>query len=242
MVEENSVASLKHELSIFGIEKLGRYYGVYPARVVNYYPDDDRVDLIIEGIAKDLNYLAMVPIKKDGNINIPFKENDRMLVTFLFGQLSMPLAEFAYHSMDEDGLSTKESDLSSSDYYKILTPNGLMFEEIEDGFKITKGKLEIIFREDEFSIKTSRGKIKMDGDFSIDMKSGKVKMNSTTGNTMIDISRLVSHINRLSSLMQTHTHPVTPPNPAGVQVATAPLVVMPSLLTSFISINSVKGG
>ena len=242
MSSNRSTAVFKYELSNFGMETLGRYYGTYPAEVENYYPELDRVDLRVKGLIKGLDFLAFVPIKKDPNINIPIQKDDKMLVTFMFGLLTMPLAEFAYHSEKHD-YSSKDERITSKDFYQLLTPNGLLLEEIEKGFQIVKGKLKLVFTEDEIKIETSRGKVTIDGDFSVVMDTGAVKMNSTTGNTMININSLVAHINQLGTIVQTHLHPITPYTPATpVQSATPTIMFVPSLLTSTISVSKVKGG
>lgn len=237
-MDNDLIGKFKYELSSLGIETLGRYYSTYPAKVVNYYPEIDRVDLFIPGLIDGLEYLASVPIKKDTNLNIPFQKGDEMSVTFMFGLITMPLAEFAYHSYDTDtGATSKDVELASDKYYKLYTPNGLKIEEIEKGFQIVKGKLSLIFTEDEIKIKTSRGSVVIDGDFTIDMDSGgEVKMNSTTGNTLININSLVSYMNQLATVIQSHGHAVSG------AIASPPTIYVPRLFNSSISIKNIKGG
>lgn len=235
-----SVLKLKYDLSISGMESYGKYYATYIGVVEEYYPKYDRVDVKVNSLRKDLNYLAFVPIKKNPHINIPFKKGDNILITFLNGIFSMPIAEYAYHSFDKEKVKTSKSDkLNSPDFYQFLTPNGLMIEEIEKGFQITKGKLLLKFTEDEIIIKTSRGKIVVDGDFTVNMGTGTVKLNSNTGNTMINMNSLVSFINKLSLMIQGHTHVVSTSTPP---IATPSPIIFPTLLSTLISVKNVKGG
>lgn len=196
-------------LSFSGLEPYNKYYGSYPGIVENYYPENDRIDVRVEGLVNGANLLKGVRFCTYQGMNIPLKKGDRVIVEFMWGNIDMGIARFSYHFYNEkDGKTTKDSSIVSSDFFKIKTPNGTFIEEIDKGCKITFDKSYIVIKDNVISIGNGEVELELSSDFTVTKKNGVIKLDSGNINKAIDANKLVILLNKIIALYNSHTHPV----------------------------------
>lgn len=233
------------KLASFGLEPLGQYYGNYSAEVIGIewpYIDVRLESLNIQGN----NEIYKVPLKgvigKDTVIKHPISKGDQVTISFLHGKVSYPVAEPGYPREDKKQLLINEKiDRTQTDFFQIVTKNGLEFSETATGFTIKKGKLLLECTEEKILLKTKFGNLRLDRSFSVSVSK---KISLKAGAFMskaVNLSKLVSVINIMKKSFKYHTHLVLPPG--GTTSLPIDLVTPPNesvIQTSSVSIDHIE--
>lgn len=212
----NDLNALVVKLLYFGLEPFGQYYGIYSGEIIdiNYpYIDVKMETLSISG--KDELY--DVPIRgvigKDNVIKSPISKGDQVLISFIHGKISYPVAEFGYARVGDDDkvIISDKIDRTQTDFFQVVSKDGLEFNETKDGFTLKKGKLILECTEDKILLKNNHGELQLDESFLVSVKK---KISLKAGSFMtkaINLSKLVSMINIMKSAVSGHTH-IAPPS------------------------------
>lgn len=218
------------KLASFGLEPLGQYYGTYGAEVIkiNYPYINVKLDsLNVNGNDEIYNVPLKGIIGVDTVIKYPLSIGDRVLISFLHGKISYPVAEPGYPIEENEKIQINEKvDKTQTDFFQIVTKNGLEISETKDGFTIKKGKLEIECTEDGISLKTKNGSLSLGKSFAVSVSKNISLKAGSLMSKAINLSKLVSIINIMKKSFKYHTHLV--PTPGGISNIPTDLITPPS--------------
>jgi len=240
----NSLMELKASIRDNGLEIFDRFYGTYIAVVEAYYSETNTVDVYLVDMFNDSNFMKSVPITGYPNLNLPLEKGDYVMITFLWGHLNYPLASYSYHSNSKKE-TTKDEELISQDYIKFKSKKKLFFEELETGFRISKGKVKFEMTEKSVILEINGASIVLDSDFKV-KTNGNIELKNNKRNKMVSFNGLMTVLRDIQAKHDSHIHPgtfaVTGSNATGVTLTPSPQGMIYNIPDSVLAITDVFGG
>jgi len=241
----NDLLKMKMNIENFGIEDFGRYYGSYFGEVIEYNSELNRINVRVDGLLTDNSIFENVPLQGYPNLNLPLVKGDKVMVSFLWGHISYPIAQYAYHTYDKTkNKSNKDKDVVSQDYIKFKSKSGLLVEELKNGFKIKKGKVLLEMTEDKVLFSINGASITLDSDFEVKV-NGDIKLNDKKRNKVISFDGMMSTLKMIQQKHNSHTHTFISPG-QGILATTSAVMTSSGLIavisSQAIGLNNVFAG
>ena len=241
----SGLLDLKTSIGDNGLEAFSRFYGHYPAIVDKYDSKTNKVTVTALRMFNDSNLFENVPLQGYPNFNIPLVKGDYVILTFLWGVINYPLVNYAFHSDDKKS-TTKDEDVISQDYVKFKSKKNLLFEELKDGFRITKGKVKFEMTEKKVTLSINGSSIALNNDYIVKI-GGNVELKNNKRNKMVSFAGLMSTLRNIQTKHDTHFHPISIPVTGGTLAAGSSLVPSPSgmiyhISDSTIAVTDIYGG